>query len=117
MLINRGHLNCLPLLRKVPTISQSVIDVIVSYIVELINRFAAGVAIMSSISAAMNFSTTVSQTMFQGSQQAAKAINEGAERLDRKKENISQQGLQAMQERQATAQRMDETRNKIDTYA
>lgn len=72
---------------------------------------------MSSITSAMNFSTNVSQTMFQGAQQAAKAINDGAERLDRKKETISQQGLQNMQERQATAQRMDEARNKIDTFA
>ncbi|QLI82690.1 hypothetical protein HZU75_14830 [Chitinibacter fontanus] len=72
---------------------------------------------MSSITSAMNFSTTVSQTIFQGSQQAAKAINDGAERLDRKKETISQQGLQNIQERQATAQRMDEARNKIDTFA
>lgn len=72
---------------------------------------------MSSITSAMNFSSSLSQTMFQGSQQTAQAINQGAERLDRKKENISQQALQNIQERQATAQRMDEARNKIDTFA
>ncbi|WP_157670360.1 hypothetical protein [Chitinibacter sp. GC72] len=72
---------------------------------------------MSSISSSLNFSTSVSQTLFQGSQQAAQSINQGAERLDRKKESIAQQALENIQERQATAQRMDEARNKIDTYA
>ncbi|WP_373975082.1 hypothetical protein NT239_15840 [Chitinibacter sp. SCUT-21] len=65
----------------------------------------------------MNFSSSLSQTMFQGSKQAAQAITQGAERLDRKKENISQQALQNLQERQATAQKMDEARTKIDTFA
>lgn len=72
---------------------------------------------MSTINSVMNFSTSVAQTIQQGSQQTAQAISQSAERLDRKKENITQQGLQDIQDRQAMAQKMDEARNKIDTYA
>jgi translation initiation factor 2B subunit (eIF-2B alpha/beta/delta family) len=74
-------------------------------------------SMMSTINSVMNFSTSVAQTIQQGSQQTAQAISQSAERLDRKKENITQQGLQDIQDRQAMAQKMDEARNKIDTYA
>ncbi|QLG88167.1 hypothetical protein HQ393_07800 [Chitinibacter bivalviorum] len=72
---------------------------------------------MSSISSAMNFSSSLSQTLTQGAQQTARAIGEGSEKLDRKKEQISQQALQDIQAKQAIAQKMDSARNKIDTYA
>ncbi|WP_348944513.1 hypothetical protein ABHF33_13975 [Chitinibacter sp. FCG-7] len=74
-------------------------------------------SMMSTINSVMNFSTSVAQTIQQGSQQTAQAISQSVERLDRKKESITQQGLQDIQDRQAMAQRMDEARNKIDTYA
>jgi methyl-accepting chemotaxis protein len=72
---------------------------------------------MSSISSAMNFSAGLSQTLSQGAQQSARAIEQNAARLDKRKEQISDQAMQAIQSTQATAQKMDEARNKIDTYA
>lgn len=72
---------------------------------------------MSSVTNAMNFSSSLSQTLMQGAQQTARAISDGSERLDRKKEQISQQALQDIQAKQAMAQKMDSARNKIDTFA
>jgi hypothetical protein len=72
---------------------------------------------MSSTSSAMSFSAGLSQTLSQGVQQSARAIEQNAQRLDRRKEQIAEQAVQAIQSTQATAQKMDEARNKIDTFA
>ena len=71
---------------------------------------------MSSLSGVRSFSASVSQVLLQGSQQAAREIQQNADRLDKRKENISQSALTQIQNAQQTTAKLAEARNKIDTF-
>ncbi|MBE9610340.1 hypothetical protein [Chitinilyticum piscinae] len=71
---------------------------------------------MSDIGSLRTFSVQVSQTLMQGAQQTMREVLDNADRLDRRKGNIAESALQRIQDNQAVAQKMAESRNKIDVF-
>lgn len=71
---------------------------------------------MSDISSVRAFSAQMSQTLVQGARQAMGEVLQNADRLDRKKGNIAEAGLERVQQNNAIAEKNAEQRNRIDVF-
>ncbi|WP_028453301.1 hypothetical protein [Chitinilyticum aquatile] len=71
---------------------------------------------MSNISSIRAFSAQMSQTLVQGAQQTMGEVLQNAERLDRKKGNIAEAGLERVQQSNAIAEKNAEQRQRIDIF-
>lgn len=72
---------------------------------------------MANINSVRNSSATLSLTLQEGTRQVMNSVQEGVAQLDRKKEAVTQAGIERIQESNRTSQRLSEQRAKVDTYA
>lgn len=72
---------------------------------------------MSNISSINNFSVKLSQTMQDSTKNLMQDVQRSVDRLDRKKADVAQAGLERVQQQAATAAQLSNQQNKIDTFA
>lgn len=72
---------------------------------------------MSSVSSARAISTDISMALQQGAKQTATDLQQRADRLDAKKENVLRDALSRIQDANRTAEKIASAQNRIDVYA
>jgi hypothetical protein len=72
---------------------------------------------MSSLSSVRQLSTQLSLTLQQATHIVMNDVQQGVARLDRKQEAVARAGIEQMQDRNQTAERLSQQQGKIDTYA
>lgn len=72
---------------------------------------------MASMSAVRQASANLSLTLQESTRQVMNDVQQSVAQLDRKKEAVSQAGIERIQESNKTAAHLTEVRGKIDTYA
>ncbi|MDK2123447.1 hypothetical protein [Parachitinimonas caeni] len=71
---------------------------------------------MTNLVSMKNFSANMSLTLQEQNRLLMNDVQKTVDRLDRKREAISQAGLQRLQDSNATAAKLSEQRTKIDVY-
>lgn len=72
---------------------------------------------MNNVGASKTFSITMAQTLQQATQILARDVQQNVDRLDAKKNQVADQGLQRLNTRNEIASQQLEARAKIDTFA
>lgn len=72
---------------------------------------------MSSISSVRQLSADLSLTLQQSTHIVMNDVQQGVQRLDRKKEAVARSGVERIQDSNRIAQQLSQQQAKIDTYA
>jgi hypothetical protein len=86
------------------------------YIIESEQNTQTGTA-MSSISSVRQLSADLSLTLQQSTHIVMNDVQQGVQRLDRKKEAVARSGVERIQDSNRIAQQLSQQQAKIDTYA
>lgn len=72
---------------------------------------------MSSIGSYKNFSISMAQSLQEGTRLVMQDVQQNTARLDRRKDNVAQAGLDRLNRSNEIAQSQAVTRSKIDVFA
>jgi len=72
---------------------------------------------MSNIAASKNFSVGLSQSLQEGTRQLFRDVQQNTDRLDRKKTNVAQAGVEQINRGNQVSSALSEARSKIDVFA